>query len=134
MPSVPAKEEVSQLAKSQKHTFSEAYSQHLEGRSQRVGVGFQVVKIPGENRQLNFVPVSVSGVGVDVASCMLGVRVSLLLSAVIEDYAQVLDNCWLDSSKNQSCQGFLWITCPLEDSCNHHSFSLSTLTPSLSKY
>ena len=88
MPSIAAKEEVSQLAKSPKHIgFSEAYSPHLEGRSQSVGVGFPVMKIPGENRQLNFAPVSVSSMGVDVASCMLGVRVSPLPCAVIEEYA-----------------------------------------------
>lgn len=44
------------------------------------------MKIPGENRQLNFAPVSVSGVGVDVVSCMLGVRVSLLPCGMIEEY------------------------------------------------
>jgi len=54
------------------------------------------MKIPGENRQLNFAPVSVPSADVDVALCVLGVRVSPLPSAVIEEYASaagLLGNC-----------------------------------------
>lgn len=68
------------------------------------------MKIPGENRQLNFAPVSVCRVGVDVAFCVIGVRVSLLPRAMIEEYAStasVLENSWLGSSKSQNSQGFV---------------------------
>lgn len=96
---------------SQTHTFSDAHSHHLEGRSQTTGAGFPPDgSLPGENRLLNFAAVSVCRVGGDVAFCAFGVRVSLLPCAIVEEYASaawVLENCWLGSSKRQNCQGFV---------------------------
>lgn len=57
--------------------------------------GFPLMKVPGEKRQLNFAPVSVCRVGVDVAFCVLGMRVSLFPFTIIEEYAPaawVLEN------------------------------------------
>lgn len=125
---------------SQTHTFSDAHSQHLEGRSQTAGAGLPLMKVPGENRQLNFAPVSVCRVGVDVAFRVLGVSVSLLPCAMVEEWAWaawVLENCWLGSSKSRSCQGFVPLSMgylPSEGHLQPPLLFLSTATPSFSKY
>lgn len=112
---------------SQTHTLCDAHSQHLEGRSQTAGAEYPLMKVPGENRQLNFAPVSVCRMGVDVAFSVLGVGLSLLPCVMVEEYASaswVLENCWLGSSESKNCQGFVPLSMGyLKDICHHHSFS-----------
>lgn len=84
------------------------------------------MKVPGENRQLNFAPVSVCRLGVDVAFSVLGVRVSLLPCVMVEEHASaawVLENFWLGSSESQNCQGFVPLSMGyLKDICHSTPF------------
>lgn len=141
MPSIAAEEEVSQLAEPPKHILFLMLTASIWKADPRLlGLGSPDQSLPGENRQLNFAPVSVCRVGVDVAFCELGVRVSLLPCPMVEEYASaawVLENCWLGSSKSQNCQGCVPLSMgylPSEGHLQPPLLFLSTATPSLSKY